>query len=149
MNYPSRRRAASLLLAVLAVSLVAACASTRQREGENSDRERYWYYAKPEVKSFRTAGKISGWRPLGRDELLVRTRFNEAYILRVSPGCVGLNSELGMRIESRTPGTVNSGFDSVRVGGYRCRILEIHPIDYKLMKQEERELRKKDDKEKG
>jgi hypothetical protein len=143
-DHPSATR---LLLCLLAVVLLAACATTRQRDGEISDRERYWYYAKPAVSSFSTVGRISGWRPLGRNELVVWTRFDEAYILRVSPGCFGLDSEWGIRIESRVQGMVSSGFDSVRVGRDTCRILEIHPMDYKLMKQEERELRQKDPKE--
>lgn len=136
-------RAGWLVLGVLVVGLGAGCASTPQREGAISDRERYWYYAKPAVPSFSTFGRISGWRPLGRNELVVWTRFDEAYILRVSPGCFGLDSAIGIRLESRVNGTVSSGFDSVRVGRDRCQILEIHPVDYKLMKQEERELRQK------
>ncbi|MGQ0428411.1 MAG: DUF6491 family protein [Gammaproteobacteria bacterium] len=144
-----RPSVARLTLGLVAVTLLAACATTRQREGEISDRERYWYYAKPAVPSFSTFGRISGWRPLGRNELVVWTRFDEAYILRVSPGCFGLDSEWGIRIESRVPSTVSSGFDSVRVGRDTCRILEIHPMDYKLMKQEERELRQQKKKEKA
>lgn len=143
-----RRMPVFLTTALAAVALLAACATTRQREGEIPDREKYWYYAKPAVPSFTTAGRISGWKPLGRNELVVWTRFDEAYILRVSPGCFSLESEWGIEIQSRVSGMVSSGFDSVRVGRDSCRILEIHPIDYKLLKQEERELREDAKKEK-
>ncbi len=136
-----RRISARLTAALVAAALFGACATTRQREGENPDRERYWYYAKPAVMSFSTVGRVSGWKPLGRNELVVWTGLNEAYILRVSPGCFGLESQWGIQLQSRVQGVVSSGFDSVRVGRETCRILEIHPIDYKLMKQEERELR--------
>lgn len=133
----------------LGALLATACAGTRQREGEPSDRERYWYYAKEEVPSFTSWGRISGWRPLGRDELVVWTRSDEAYILRVAPGCFDLESAIGIRLESSVSGTISSGFDWVRVGRERCRILKIFPMDYRLMKQEERELRQRADKDKS
>ncbi|HEY7753944.1 MAG TPA: DUF6491 family protein [Steroidobacteraceae bacterium] len=129
------------VIAGLTAALVAGCATMRQREGEISDRERYWYYAKEEVPSFNTVGRLDGWRPLGRDEIVVWTRFDEAYILRLAPTCFELNTAIGIRLESRVSGTISSGFDWVRVGRDRCRIIKIHPIDYRLMKQEERELR--------
>ncbi|HEU0224771.1 MAG TPA: DUF6491 family protein [Steroidobacteraceae bacterium] len=125
----------------LAALLIGGCAGTRQREGEISDRDRYWHYAKEEVPSFSSLGRISGWRPLGRNELVVWTRFDEAYILRVDPGCFELDTAIGIRLESRVSGMISSGFDWVRVGRDRCRILKIFPMDYRLMKQEERELR--------
>lgn len=135
------------IIAGLAAVLVAGCAGTRQREGEISERERYWYYAKEEVPSFNSWGRISGWRPLGRHELVVWTRFDEAYILRVDPTCFELDTAIGIRLESRVSGTISSGFDWVRVGRDRCRILKIFPMDYRLMKQEERELRQQSKKD--
>lgn len=137
---PGIRKALPVIVAAVAV-LAAGCAGTRQRDGEPSERERYWHYAKEEVPSFSSYGRISGWRPLGRNELVVWTRFDEAYILRVDPTCYELDTAVGIRIESRVSGTISSGFDWVRVGRNRCRILSIHPMDYRLMKQEERELR--------
>jgi hypothetical protein len=131
----------------LAALLAAGCAGTRQREGEISDRDRYWHYARDEVPSFSSLGRINGWRPLGRNELVVWTRFDEAYILRVDPGCFELDPAIGIRLESRVGGTISSGFDWVRVGRDRCRILKIFPVDYKLMKQEERELRQESKKD--
>ncbi len=139
---------AALVLGAVALAAIPGCTSTRQREGEIPDRDRFWYYAKDEVPSFNSWGRLSGWRPLGRNELVVWTRFDEAYILRVDPGCYELDTAIGIRLESRVGGTISSGFDWVRVGRNRCRILKIYPMDYKLMKQEERELRqqsKKDD----
>lgn len=130
------------IAAALAALLASGCAGLRQRDDGPSDRERYWYYAQPEVPSFNTWGRISGWRPLGRHELVVWTRFDEAYILRVDPTCLELDTVIGIRLDSRVGGTISSGFDSVRVGRDSCRILRIFPVDYKLMKQEERELRK-------
>jgi hypothetical protein len=136
------------VIAGLAAVLAAGCVGTRQREGEISDRDRYWHYARDEVPSFSTWGRLDGWRPLGQHELVVWTRFDEAYILRVDPTCFELDTAIGIRLESRVSGTISSGFDWVRAGRDRCRILKIFPMDYKLMKQEERELRqqsKKDD----
>jgi hypothetical protein len=135
--------------AALAAMLIAGCAGTRQRPGEPSDRERYWHYAKDETPSFSTHGRIDGWRPLGRNELVVWTRFDEAYLLRVDPTCLELDTALGIRLESRVSGTITSGFDWVRVGRDRCRIVKIYPVDYRLMKQEERELRQDKSKDPG
>lgn len=142
MNRQSHGATLALALALL-VSGLSGCAGARQREGEISDRERYWYYAGEAIPSFNTWGRIDGWRPLGRNELVVWTRFDEAYILRVDPSCLELDTAIGIRLESRVSGTISSGFDSVRVGRYSCRILGIHPLDYRLMKQEERELRER------
>lgn len=140
--------AALLVIAAgLATILAAGCAGARQREGEISDRERYWYYAGEAIPSFNTWGRIDGWRPLGRNELVVWTRFDEAYILRVDPSCLELDTAIGIRLESRVSGTISSGFDSVRIGRHSCRILKIHPLDYRLMKQEERELRERKEKD--
>jgi hypothetical protein len=129
-------------LALIAViAFLAGCTALRQREGEVSDRERYWYYAGEPVPSFMTGGRISGWRPLAKYELVVWTRFDDAYLLTVDPTCIELATAGGISIRSRTGNTVSSGFDSIGIGRERCLIREIRPVDYRLMKQEARELR--------
>lgn len=127
---------------LLGFAMLAACTSVRQRDGEPSARERYLHYAGKPVGSFSTLGRIDGWLPLGRNQLVVWTRVNDAYLLTVVPTCQELDSAIGIALDSRVEGTVRSGFDHVRVGRDRCQILEIRPVDYRLMKQEERELRK-------
>jgi hypothetical protein len=67
---------------------------------------------------------------------------NDAYLLTVVPTCQDLEFATTIALVSRVDGTVSSGFDHVRAGRDRCQITEIRPIDYRLMKQEERELRK-------
>jgi len=129
------------LVALLGLSMLAACAGVRQRDGEPTDRERYLHYAGEPISSFSTIGRIDGWRPLGRNQLVVWTRMNDAYLLTVFPTCQELEFALSIALVSRVDGTVSSGFDHVQVGRDRCRIQEIRPINYRLMKQEERELR--------
>jgi len=130
------------LLALFGLALLTACAGIRQRDDEPSDRERYLHYAGAPIPSFSTIGHVDGWRPLGRNQLVVWTRLNEAYLLTVAPTCLELEFAISIALESKLAGTVSSGFDHVRVGRDRCQIMEIRPIDYRLMRQEERELRK-------
>jgi hypothetical protein len=130
------------LLALLGLTLLAACAGISQREGEPSARERYLHYAGAPISSFSSIGGIDGWRSLSRTELVVWTGMNDAYLLTVVPTCQDLEFATTIALVSRVDGTVSSGFDHVRAGRDRCQITEIRPIDYRLMKQEERELRK-------
>ncbi len=128
------------LAALLAITLIAGCTSMRAREGEPTERERYWYYAGEPVSSFQYFGRVSGWSGLSRNELVVFTGVNNAYLLTTDGTCFDLPTAFTIGLESRMGSSI-SNFDSVRVGRDRCRITEIRPIDYKRMKQEARELR--------
>ena len=137
------------------LSLLAACASNRPAAeapgapvggvgtaapatAQERALARYSAYAGRPVKSFTWLGRFDSWEPLGKDRLLVYTRPNEAYLLKVSGPCdvrfatgpIGLTS---------TNYTVYAGLDSITVNGgpggrWQCPIDEIRPLDVRGMK---------------
>lgn len=122
-----------------AIVVLTACSSGSPRMNEQEARERYMDYAGAPVSSFSYLGRFDGWRPLGRDKLIVWTGLNDAYLLTVESSCQGLDFASRIGLTSST-GSVNSGFDFVRLrDGFRrerCRIVEIRPLDYKRMRAE-------------
>ena len=140
---------------VALLSLLAACASNRPvaetpgargagagtaapATAQERALARYSAYAGRPVKSFTWLGRFDSWEPLGKDHLLVYTRPNEAYLLKVSGPCdvrfatgpIGLTS---------TNYTVYAGLDSITVnsgpgGRWQCPIDEIRPLDVRGMK---------------
>jgi len=128
-------------LIVFGLASLAGCTGIRQRDAEPGALARYLEYAGEPIPSFSTVGRIDAWRPLSRTQLVVWTRLDNAYLLTVNPTCQELEFAMSIALVSRVDGTVSSGFDHVRAGRDRCQIMEIRPIDYRLMKQEERALR--------
>jgi hypothetical protein len=141
-------------VAVLAV--LAACASSRPVDGvagasaaggastaataQQRALARYESYADRPVKSFTWLGHFDSWEPLGKDRLLVYTKPNEAYLLKVSGPC-DVNSTIGPIGISSTNFTVYQGLDSIVVnsgpgggGKWQCPIDEIRPLDVRGMK---------------
>ncbi|HEX8784120.1 MAG TPA: DUF6491 family protein, partial [Steroidobacteraceae bacterium] len=89
---------------VAMVTALAACASSRPADGvagataagtsttaaataQERALARYSGYAGRPVRSFTWLGRFDSWEPLGKDHLLVYTRPNEAYLLKVSGPC--------------------------------------------------------------
>jgi hypothetical protein len=100
--------------------------------------ERYSSYAGPPVQSFTWLGHFDSWEPLGQDHLLVYTRANEAYLLKVSGGC-DLRSGINTVGITSSNSAVYAGLDSIVVknslqGSWQCRIDEIRPVDVHRMK---------------
>ena len=151
----------SLTLAVVLVTLLAACAGARPVDGEadaaaaggatpgtsgatTQDRAlaRYSAYAGPPVSSFNWLGRFDSWEPLGNDHVLVYTKPNEAYLLKVSGPC-DVRFATGPLGITSTNSTVLARLDSIVVrngpGGPRqCPIDEIHPVDVRRMRADER-----------
>jgi hypothetical protein len=84
------------------LGLLAACASSRPAgeaagaaatgastaaTAQERALARYDSYADPPVKSFNWLGRVDSWEPLGKEHLLVYTKPNEAYLLKVSGPC--------------------------------------------------------------
>ena len=139
------------------LSLIAACAGSRPAgeatgatasgattaapaTAQQRALARYEAYASRPVKSFTWLGRFDSWEPLGKDRLLVYTRPNEAYLLKVSGPC-DVNSTIGPIGISSTNFTVYQGLDSIVVnsgrgggGRWECPIDEIRPLDVRGMK---------------
>jgi Family of unknown function (DUF6491) len=150
----------SLGVGAVALVLLAACASTGPAAGGTgavaggagssatpaTSQQRalahYSAYAGPPVQSFNWLGRFDSWEPLGKDHLLVYTRPNEAYLLKVSGPC-DVNFATGPIGITSTNSTVYVGLDSIEVrtgvgGTWQCVIDEIHPVDVRRMRAEAR-----------
>ena len=122
----------SLVATVLGASLLTACAT-----GPKLD---YTDYAGEPVKSFYMShGDFDGWNAVSRDQLVVWTGMNKAYLLRVAGYCPDLPYAHAIAITS-TANTVDK-FEKVIVGRDRCLINEIRPIDTKQLKADRKLLR--------
>jgi hypothetical protein len=99
---------------------------------------RYSAYAGRPIKSFTWLGRFDSWEPLGKDHLLVYTRPNEAYLLKVSGPCDVRFATGPIGITSANY-TVYAGLDSIVVNSgpgdrWQCPIDEIRPLDVRGMK---------------
>jgi hypothetical protein len=99
---------------------------------------RYDTYAGPPLKSFTWLGRFDSWEPLGKEHLLVYTKPNEAYLLKVSGPCDVRFATGPVGITSSNY-TVYAGLDSIAVnsgiaGKWQCPVDEIRPLDVRRMK---------------
>ena len=117
-------------LVIAAVTLFAGCAT-----GPKLD---YTDYAGEPVKSF-YMNELDGWNPVSKNQLVVWTDFNKAYLLNVTGYCPDLMYVNAIGLTS-TGSTVDK-FEKVLVGRDRCFINEIRPLDTKQMKEDRKLLR--------
>lgn len=113
------------LMAALIV-LLAGCATGIARMKSEIGAERYQSYLGASIDQF-SAFHFNGWESAGRDQVVVWTGVNEAYLLTVWSTCTDLN--YAHRIGVTTTGHTVSRLESLRVGRERCPIEEIRPID--------------------
>jgi uncharacterized protein DUF6491 len=125
----------SLVATVVAVALLAGCASTLKMF--NAPKLDYREYAGEPVKSF-YLNDFDGWSPVSKDQLVVWSGINKAYLLRVTGYCPDLQYANAVAVTS-TANTVDK-FEKVIVGRDRCLISEIRPIDTQRMKEDRKIL---------
>ena len=125
-------------LALTAAALLAGCAS-----GPKLD---YTDYAGEPVKSFYMSN-FDGWNIVSKDQLVVWSGMNKAYLLKVTGYCPDLQYANAIAVTS-TANTVDR-FEKVIVGRDRCFINEIRPLDTKQMKEDRKLLREQMKKEKA
>jgi hypothetical protein len=82
--------------------------------------------------------RFDSWEPLGKEHLLVYTKPNEAYLLKVSGPC-DVRFATGPIGITSTNYTVYAGLDSIAVnsgigGKWQWPIREIRPLDVRRMK---------------
>ncbi len=118
-------------LVVVAVASLAGCASMKSQLD-------YREYTGEPVKSFYMAN-FDGWASVSKDELVVWSDINKAYLLKVSGYCPDLQFANTIAVTS-TANTVDK-FEKVIVGNDRCFIQEIRPVDLKQMKADRKILR--------
>jgi hypothetical protein len=124
--------ARSLTLALLVLPLASACVSGLARKDEGA--LNYVDYAGEPVDTARTLGEINGWTPVSRNQLVIWTGVNEAWLLKVWETCRDLT--FANAISVTRAGRQVSRFDTVRVAEERCQITEIRAVDVKQMKSD-------------
>ena len=122
----------SLVLIAAAATLLAGCASMKKSQLD------YHEYTGEPVKSF-YMNNLDGWAPVSKDEIVVWSGLNKAYMIKVSGYCPDLQFANAIAVTS-TASTVDK-FEKVIVGRDRCFIQEIRPIDVKQMKADRKILR--------
>jgi len=125
----------SLVATVLAATLLAGCAATLAKL--NAPKLDYTEYAGEPVKSF-YLGNYDGWSAVSKDQLVVWSGVNKAYLLTITGYCPDLQFANTIAVTS-TGNTVDK-FEKVIVGRDRCFIKEIRPIDTKQMKEDRKLL---------
>jgi len=125
----------SLVATVVAAALLAGCASTLKLF--NAPKLDYREYAEEPVKSF-YMNNFDGWSPVSKDQLVVWSGINKAYLLKVTGYCPDLQYANAVGVTS-TANTVDK-FEKVIVGRDRCFISEIRPIDTQRMKEDRKLL---------
>ena len=118
-----------------AVASLTACSGIPLQQREQAQRDRYEAYAGPPVDHFTYLGHYDSWQPIGTNELVVWPSINQAYLIKVAPPCDNLQFANRVGLTS-TAGTVSARFDFVKIGGWRCPIQEMRPVDYLRMKQD-------------
>lgn len=116
--------------------MLSACAAQGPREREAENLAEFTRHAGAPVESFHF-WRLDRWETLGRDHLVVWTRMNEAWLLRVMEPCNGLEFANALALSS-TNNRVYRSFDAVLFDKQRCRIAEIRPVDGKALKAERR-----------
>lgn len=121
-----------LLLSILLL-LLAACSGLGPRERDAQRLAEYEGYAGEPIEGF-SYFTLQRFVSLGRYDLVVYTRINEAFLLTVEPPCSGLEFAKAIGL-SATGNRVSRRFDFVRFENQQCRIEQIRPIDVRAMKQ--------------
>ena len=115
----------SIAMIAAAATMLAGCASMRKSQLD------YHEYTGEPVKSF-YMNNLDGWASVSKDEIVVWSGLNKAYMIKVSGYCPDLQFANAIAVTS-TASTVDK-FEKVIVGRDRCFIKEIRPIDTKQMK---------------
>ena len=127
-------------LLLIAAALLASCSGIPLKQREAAERARFEAYAGKPVDHFTWLTHYEGWEPISRDQLVVWTDINQAYLITVFPPCTDLMFARRIGLTS-TADTVYAHFDSVRAEGWRCMIDTIRPVDYRRMEHDLREQR--------
>jgi hypothetical protein len=125
-----------LLLLTSLLSLLAACAG---RELRQMEAEAYLSHAGEPVDEV-TAFRLTGWRPLDREHVVLWRSANDAYVIRVQQPCIHLEFAQRIGVEYQAP-VLRRKFDAILVEGQRCRIESIRPVDDRVVRKALRSVR--------
>jgi len=120
----------TLLVVVFTALLASACGALQRNEREPSLAKYEPYIGEP-IRGF-TSYRLDSWQSIGREQLILWTGVNEAYLVTVWNTCPELQFAETIRVTSTTSEV--STFDQVLVGKDRCQIKHIQPIDVRRMR---------------
>lgn len=126
----------SAVALIALATVLAACAGLGPRELAALRLQEIERHAGAPVEDFHF-WQMEGWEGLGPAAVVVWTRPNEAWLIRIKPPCSGLEFAQGIGLTS-TNGRVHRRFDAVLFEHQRCRIAEIRPVDGRALKIERR-----------
>jgi len=121
-----------LALALIAV-VASGCASGLSRTRGDQALERYEPYVGEPIDGF-TAFRQQSWQPVSRNQLILWTTINDAYLLTITNNCPDLEFSSAIGVSSIANRI--SRFDHVTVRGDRCLIQKIQPIDMRAYRQD-------------
>lgn len=127
---------AALLALLLATVGSCAVPGTGPRERELARLEEVEAHAGAPVADFHF-WTIDRWEGLGPEAVMIWTRVNEAWLIRVRLPCSGLEFAQTIALTS-THNRVYRVHDAVLFERQRCRIAEIRPVDGRALKQARR-----------
>ena len=123
-----------------AAALLASCSGIPLKQREAAERARFEAYAGKPVDHFTWFTHYDGWEPISRNQLVVWTDINQAYLVTVFSPCTDLMFARRIGLTS-TADTVYAHFDAVRAEGWRCIIDTIRPVDYRRMEHDLRQAK--------
>jgi len=131
-------------LAPIIILLLAGCAASGGAGGD-SELDRitavYREHAGSSQDSVVFPG-VRGWRDLAEDDIAVRTRFNDYFLLTLEPACASdplFDSSLSLSIQQQSRNALLR-LDVVRAGETACRIQYIRKIDHQAVAAELQEM---------
>jgi hypothetical protein len=127
----------SIVLGLAAAVMLTGCAATLKKLQGGPKLDYHEYVGEP-VKSFYMSN-FDGWTPVSKDEVVVWSGMNKAYLLKLAGYCPDLQFANAIAVTS-TANTVDK-FEKVIVGKDKCFIQEIRPVDTKQMKEDRKLMR--------
>jgi hypothetical protein len=122
---------ALIALALTPVLTLTGCATGAF--GQSDDvKLNYRDYAGIPVDQITAMRGVDSWTPVSRNEIVIWTGINEAYLLKVWDVCPDL--QFANTISVTQTGRQISKFEKVRVRDQACPISEIRPVDVKQMR---------------
>lgn len=124
-----------LLGILLAAMMAAACATGSGLERSKGDQilERYDGYIGEPIRGF-TAFRQQSWQPVSRNQLILWTSINDAYLLTIAGSCPDLMFTNAVSVSSTA--SEISTLEQVIVRGDRCPIQKIQPIDVRQWRKD-------------
>ena len=118
------------VFAAFGLALLSACGTGLARRDALD--LKYVDYAGEPVEQIRSMRGLDGWTPVSRNQLVIWTGHNEAWLIKVWDGCINLS--FANAIQVTQTGRTITRFDKVLVENESCPIIEMRPVDVVRMK---------------